>query len=145
MNTKHNTVSQPEVFRKIELTARRLKHIESMVMSSVGLTPAQYYIMTLLWESDKRPFKDLAEICSCSRATITGIIDVLEKKSLVKREQNPDDRRSFLALLTQKGQDLKAETPDMNEVFGKCCDCLNPAELKQLDDLLQKLYNSLQC
>jgi len=62
-----------------------------------NLAPSQYVILNLLWEKDRCQFHELASVCCCSRSTITGIVDTLEKKGLVVRELNPEDRRSFLS------------------------------------------------
>ena len=40
---------------------------------------------------------------------VTGLTDQLEKEGLVKRESDPDDRRSFRVLLTEAGRSHFAE------------------------------------
>ena len=132
-----------EVFELIDHTARNLRRIQRQTVSEVGLTPAQYGILHLLWERDRRPFKDFAEALMCSRATITGIIDTLERKGLVARVPNPADRRSFLATLTDAGRDLQYSTPSLDRTYDKCCSGLTPLEFQQLGFLLRKLNDSM--
>jgi len=135
--------SMGEVFELIDHTAKNLRRIQRQTVSDAGLTPAQYGVLHLLWEQDRRPFKDFAEALLCSRATITGIIDTLERKGLVARVPNPTDRRSFLAALTDTGRDLQYSTPSLDKTYDKCCSGLTPLEFQQLGFLLRKLNDSM--
>lgn len=135
--------AMPEVFQLIELAEKRLKQIQRETIREADLTPPQYFIMTLLWEKDGRPFKELASAAHSSRPTMTGIVDSLERKELVTREPNPDDRRSLLVQLTEKGKALRHSTPTLDRIFRSCCVGLGPDEVRQLSRLLRKLNDSL--
>jgi DNA-binding MarR family transcriptional regulator len=140
---EYQTASMPEVFRLIELADKRLKQIQRETIREADLTPPQYFVLTLLWERDGRPFKELAAAVNCTPATMTGIVDTLEHKGLVTREPNPDDRRSLLVKLTEKGWSLQASTPTLDKIFRSCCVGLEPGEVRQLSQLLRKLNESL--
>ena len=133
----------PEVVQLIELADKRLKQIQRETIGEADLTPPQYFVLTLLWERDGRPFKELAAAANCSPATMTGIVDTLERKGLVAREPNPDDRRSLLVKLTEAGWSLKDSTPTLEGIFRGCCVGLEPDEIQQLSQLLKKLNESL--
>ena len=137
--------SYGEVFELIDHTSKNLGQIRRLTVAEAGLTPPQYRVLHLLWQQDRRPFKDLAEACACTRATITGLIDILERKELVVRVQNPNDRRSLLATLTEKGRQMQNETPSLEHTYDRCCTGLAPHELQQLGLLLEKLNASLNC
>ena len=77
--------------------------------------------------------------------TMTGIVDTLEKKGLVTRQPNPEDRRSLLVALTEKGKALEDSTPDLEIIYAKCCVGLSAEEFRQLGLLLEKLDQSLDC
>jgi DNA-binding MarR family transcriptional regulator len=136
--------SLPEIFQLVEMVARRLKQIHRDTLRDTDLTPPQYFVLSLLWQRDGRPFKELASATFCSPATMTGIVDTLEKKELVMREPNPDDRRSLLVRLTPSGERLRESTPSLDRVFRGCCDGLPPNEAEQLSSLLHKLHDALQ-
>ena len=135
--------SMGEVFELIDHTAKNLRRIQRQTVNEVGLTPPQYGLLHLLWEQDRRPFKDLADALLCTRATITGIIDTLERKGLVARAPNPADRRSYLAALTDQGRALQQSTPSLDRTYDKCCNVLTPLEFQQLGFLLGKLNASM--
>jgi DNA-binding MarR family transcriptional regulator len=139
----NSSASMPEVFRLIEQVSKKLKQFQRRTMREAGLTPAQYFILSVLWEKDRIPFKDLAAASLTSRPTITGIVDTLEKKGLVTREPNLDDRRSLLVSLTEKGKALRQATLTLESVFTSCCSSLTLAETQQITALLQILNNTL--
>ena len=143
LDEEYQPGSMPEIFQLIDLLEKKLKQIQRQTISEANLTPPQYFILTLLWEKDGRPFKELATAANCSPATMTGIVDTLEKKELVNRAPNPDDRRSLLVKLTETGRSFQHSTPTLDKIFRNCCDGLQQEEARQLSQLLNKLNNSL--
>jgi MarR family transcriptional regulator for hemolysin len=141
------SISPPvsEVFELLDQVARQLREIQRMTVSEVDLTPPQFQTLRLLWAQDGQPFKDLATANGCTRPTMTGIVDTLEKKGLVTRQPNPKDRRSLLVALTEKGEALEGSTPDLEFIYAKCCVGLSAEEFRQLGLLLEKLDQSLDC
>jgi DNA-binding MarR family transcriptional regulator len=135
--------SMPEIFQLIEMVGKKLKQLQNQTLRLAHLTPPQFFILTLLWQMDGRPFKDLALGLTCTRATITGIVDTLERKGLVYRAPHPSDRRSQLVQLTQEGRELQRKIPDLERMFRGCCAGLNPREGEELSRLLKKLDSSL--
>lgn len=136
--------AMPEIFQLIEELQKRLTRFQAYTLKEAKLTPPQYYILSLLFEKNGRPFKELADALACSRATITGIVDTLEKKGLATRAPHPDDRRSMLVKLTDEGKSLLQATPGLEETFGSCCcNVLPPEETRELIKLLKKLSASL--
>lgn len=67
------------------------------------------------------PLKDLAKANNCTRATITGMIDGLEGKGLVRRIPNPEDRRILLTERTREGQALWQQTETAGVGDGAFC------------------------
>ena len=132
-----------EVFELLDQAAKNLRRIQRLTISESGLTPPQYQVLHLLQEQDELPLKDLASACNCTRATITGLVDGLERKGLVNRKPNPDDRRSLLAALTEAGHALQGQTPSLDKIYSECCAGLTPQEFRHLGLLLSKLNASL--
>jgi DNA-binding MarR family transcriptional regulator len=134
-----------DVFELLDQVSRRLREIQRLTVSEANLTPPQFQTLRLLWEQDSQPFKDLAASNGCTRPTMTGIVDTLEKKGLVTRQPNPNDRRSLLVTLTNEGQALEGNTPNLDRIYAKCCVGLSAEEFRQLGLLLGKLDQSLDC
>ena len=84
------------------------KHLRQL-LEPYGITPAQYLIIECLWVSDGMSPKLLGELLRFDSATLTGLIDRLERAGFVARERNPEDRRAIRVCLTKKGTEHKKE------------------------------------
>ena len=140
-----NSTPVTEIFTLLDQVAKRLREIQRKTVNEISLTSPQFHTLRLLWERDAQPFKDLAESNGCTRPTMTGIVDTLEKNGLVSRQPNPQDRHSLLVTLTEKGKDLEGSTPDLDRIYASCCAGLTNGEYQQLGLLLEKLDRTLNC
>ena len=87
------------------LLVRNLAH--QLKQSGVPLTPDQYRVMMILWEGDSLPQCKLAESLQRDRASVTRILDTLERDGLVVRVSNEADRRMFHIALTELGRSYR--------------------------------------
>jgi DNA-binding MarR family transcriptional regulator len=86
----------------------------------------------------------LAEAAGVTRATMTGLIDTLEKDRLVAREPDPVDRRTTHVRLTGEGRAvLEAMLPDYFQCVADLLEPLSEPERKTLVELLQKIQAGL--
>lgn len=133
-----------DVFELISKINKKYEKLQRKNIQEHNLTPTQHLILRELWEADGQKFKDLADCCDCTRSTITGVVDTMEEHKLVTREKNPEDRRSTLVKLTEKGKKLKNATPQVETIVNGCCPEINQEEMETLETLLKKLLNSLK-
>ncbi|MFW9821771.1 MAG: MarR family winged helix-turn-helix transcriptional regulator [Candidatus Thorarchaeota archaeon] len=133
-----------EIFQLIGILNKKYEKLQRQIVKEDNLTPPQYSILTQLWDSDGKQFKELASACCCSPSTITGIIDTMEKNELVYRDNNPADRRSLLVKLTEKGKQIEIKTPPIKIVLTNCCEGFTTEEVEQLTQLLHKLSDSFE-
>ncbi|MGA2016747.1 MAG: MarR family transcriptional regulator [Opitutaceae bacterium] len=73
-----------------------------------SISPGRFTVLMLLSEdlgggSLPQTPAELAEKAGVTRATITGLVDTLERDGLVTREHDSDDRRMMRVHMTQKG------------------------------------------
>jgi DNA-binding MarR family transcriptional regulator len=106
----------------------------------LGLTPAQFDVIATLGNTQGMYMGELAERTLVTKGTLTGIVDRLEKKGLVRREVPPDNRRCFTIVLTPEGERMFAEVfpahiAYLKERFGQ----LSPQELEEARSVLSKL------
>ena len=94
-------------------TVRALVHCyQAFVMRSeshirtLGLTPAQFDIVATLGNTPGMSCRDIGEKTLMVKGTLTGVLERLEKKRLIVRRENPQDKRSVLVELTPAGQRL---------------------------------------
>ncbi|WP_329019777.1 MarR family winged helix-turn-helix transcriptional regulator [Micromonospora rifamycinica] len=70
-----------------------------------GLTPAGMRVLFTLTHLDDATHRDVADRCFVRPATLTGIIDTLERDGFVERRRDDADRRSVRLVLTDKGRE----------------------------------------
>ena len=108
----------------------------------MGLTSSQFDIISTLGNTSGMTFNKLAEKTLTTKGELTGIIDRLEKKGLVRREVPKEDRRSFLAVLTPAGEKVFTETfPAHIAHLKQRSERLSSEELQQIQAALAKLKN----
>ena len=86
----------------------------------------------------------LAQKVGVKRATMTGLLDGLEKKGLVKRLAHQEDRRKISIQLTVVGKDaLDKMLPDYYSRIAQLMKDLSENERQNLNSLLKKIDQSL--
>jgi MarR family transcriptional regulator, organic hydroperoxide resistance regulator len=78
------------------------------LLAEHGVTPMQYAALCVLWEQDGQTAADLGARLVIDSATMTGIIDRLERDDLVTRRPDESDRRAICLYLSKRGKALKA-------------------------------------
>jgi DNA-binding MarR family transcriptional regulator len=73
-----------------------------------GVAFKQYFYLRALLEEDRISQIELSERVGMNRATVTSVIDTMEREGLVRRVADPNDRRVYLIALTPKGRKLRA-------------------------------------
>jgi DNA-binding MarR family transcriptional regulator len=114
-----------------------------------GLSDGRFFILMQLrrlkedGNSSSTP-ADLAERSGVSRATVTGLLDGLEKDGLISRLPRQDDRRMVDIRITDHGLKLLERTlPDHYLRLGAVMDALTKAEKEMLVRLLTKVRESV--
>jgi DNA-binding MarR family transcriptional regulator len=79
------------------------------------LTLAQYQVISKVAECIKCSQKDIADFLGVTGPTVVRIIDALEKKELVRRTRDEQDRRIVLVSLTDKGVEIQRECTVLHE------------------------------
>jgi DNA-binding MarR family transcriptional regulator len=75
-----------------------------------------------------------------TRATVTGLLDGLERTGLIMRQSHRSDRRRILVTLTTAGMErMCAAVPNYFSGVQKVMSCLQPAERDALFLLMDKL------
>ena len=89
---------------KLSRAMRKVQRYYEVNLAPLEITTVQFYVLSSLWETDGTKFKELAKKLSMDGATLTGILDRLERQGFVTREDDPEDRRSLLVFLAEKSK-----------------------------------------
>lgn len=118
---------------------------EGRFLSQHGISQSRFTVLMLLHHccGPSTP-AELAEETGVTRATMTGLIDTLEKDGWAQREMDPHDRRTTRVRLTPAGESFLERTlPDYFRCVSSLMDPLDEAERQQLVTLLQKIQRAL--
>ena len=77
--------------------------------ATLELSPAQCHVLHLIEPGRPMPMKQLAATLSCDASNVTGLIDRLESRGLVRRLPGAADRRVKELDLTPTGARLRAQ------------------------------------
>ena len=93
----------------MNLTGCKLKQFiaAKLRQMEVPLTPEQFILIDLLWNQGSMSQQQLADQIQKDKNSVTKLVDALERKGFVVREQNRQDRRSNTLVLTEKAEGMK--------------------------------------
>jgi MarR family transcriptional regulator, organic hydroperoxide resistance regulator len=76
--------------------------------AELQLSPAQCHVLRLIEPGRPVPMGQLAETLACDASNVTGLVDRLESRGLVRRRPSAEDRRVKVLDLTPTGSRLRA-------------------------------------
>lgn len=98
--------------RSVRLLAecfQAFERLSAVHVRELGLTPPQFDIVATLGNTPGMSFKELGERTLITKGTLTGVVDRLEKRGLVRRVASQTDGRSTVVQLTADGERLFGE------------------------------------
>jgi len=99
--------NKPPFMHLMRELVRCYQAFESYSMTDIrtmGLTPPQFDVIATLGNTAGMTFRELGEKTLITKGTLTGVVDRLTDKGLVKREDHPGDARCFKVVLTPAGE-----------------------------------------
>lgn len=112
---------------------------------SLGLTPAQFDIVATLGNTPGMTCRELGEKTLITKGTLTGVLDRLEARGIIRRGPSDADRRQVFVSLTPAGARLFGKVfPEHAAHVRKAFTVLSSGELDQARELLQRLRDALR-
>ena len=125
------TVSQHAVFQNLHERLDRF-----------GITPGQYAVLYCLWNKGEITPKEISQAVFLEMSTVSGVLDRMQKKGLIQRVVDPNDRRSVRVAATPEGMALREGV--MEAVAAMNTDVLGeftPEEVQLLRKCLARIGN----
>lgn len=130
----------------LNLSACKLKQYAAYALkkNNVDLTPEQFLLVDLLWNNGSMSQQKLADMMQKDKNSITKFVDGLEKKQMVTRQQDPNDRRSNLVVLTPKAEALKLHAKEKGiSLLDDVLVGISDEELRSFLDTLEKITKNI--
>lgn len=107
---------------------------------SFGLTTCQFDIIATLGNTAGLSFRELGSKTLITKGTLTGVVDRLAEKNLVRRIADANDGRSQIVALTEQGEALFADIfPRHLQYLNEAFSILDADEINQMQLMLQRL------
>lgn len=130
----------------LDRTARKVKQYaqHQFKIAAFDVTVDQWLVLKNLSENEHMSQTELAHLVFKDHPTLTRIIDILCKKSLVERILHPHDRRSFQLHLTEKGvSKVISLRPKIFEIREKAWENLSDQDFEEFKRILNTIYQNL--
>lgn len=102
-----------EVLRAMRKIIRAIDLNSKKILRKYELTGPQLIILKDLSDNGSCPVGSLAKRVSLSHATVTEIVDRLEKKGHVKRVRSEEDKRKLFVVLEEKAKSVLDQNPTL--------------------------------
>ena len=130
-----------DAFRRI---LRALRLSANAVQASLGVTPAQLYLLRHLAADDGASLTDLARSTLTDRSSVAEVVDRLVQQGFAERGSSAVDRRRASVRITAAGMQIvrKARPAPTDLIVGALSE-LSPDELARLSDSLDRLVAAM--
>ena len=92
---------------QIRQTQRLVQRYLQQKIEPYGVTPGMWYFLRALWHQDGMTQRELSLVVGTMEPTTLTAIKSMERRGLVRRVKNADDRRKINIYLTRRGHALR--------------------------------------
>ncbi len=145
VKTKQPSARYPALLQLLR-TAENLWNASRIFFDRWEISPSQFNILNLLHlNPDGLTQIELSRELIMHRSNVTGLVDRLEKRSLLLRKDSSTDRRAYKVVLTASGRKLiERILPDYYDAAEKIWGNFPVARTKQLVGDLEKLSANIE-
>lgn len=148
VTTEHAESGEEKPDQAVLRSLRRIFHAvdrHSRVARQHGLTEPQAICLNAVKRAGEVNPGQLARSVSLSPPTVTGILDRLERRDLVKRERIARDKRQVTVRLTAAGEKLLEQSPpSLQEQFKKRLSALPDIRQRRIADALEEVVRLME-
>ena len=135
-----------ETFHYLQYAVHMLIHKQLLAgLKGAGLSIGQPKVLDYLKDHDGAVQKDIAKGCFVEPASLSGLLDNMEKKGLIRRAANENSRRSVSVWLTELGwAQVEHVTRVFDEIEQTALAGFSAQERRQVASFQQRVYENLE-
>lgn len=146
---QHAKTDLARMYARPGFLLRRAHQISAAVFedecSSVGLTPAQFGVLTVLASAPGLDQSSLARALGFDKVTVLRVLRGLETRGLLERTPAPKSKRNMAVVLSTDGAKLlKLAAKPADRAYERLMEPLSPEQQTQLILLLMELTQGLE-
>ena len=131
---------------ELQKTSSMLQEMHKSFFSKFDISSTKFNLLVVLYNVSKEGMilSDIGQEMLITKASITGLVDRLEKQKLVIRKRDSIDRRKIMARITNEGSALVEEIiKEYKEWLKKVTMTIDDNEKEQLVNILLKIEKGL--
>lgn len=102
---------ETEVLIALRRIVRAIDQHSNRLGKEFGLTTPQLLVLQTVANMKEQPIRAISAEVNLSQATVTSIVDRLERRGLLERERSGIDRRKVFLVITEIGKELLSKAP----------------------------------
>lgn len=115
-------------------------HLERSVLAEHDLTWTAFVVLWVVWIWEPIETRDIASEAGFSKATLTGVLNTLEGRGLVKRSRSASDGRLVDVALTPRGRRMMTTLfPAFNKTEQQLTEGMSARRLSEMTDGLRAM------
>jgi DNA-binding MarR family transcriptional regulator len=133
-----------EAYNAIIATSKVIRRVALRLFVEEGITEPQFQALMLLVENGPMLMRKMSDEMLVTPANVTGIMDRLEEKNLVRRTAGKEDRRATIIEITSEGKALYERVAIKKaDMLQKALAPFTKEELTTLNSLLEKFQGEM--
>lgn len=129
---------------RIKLLSQLMARTLQEGLEPYGLTPFHWIVLCCLWKEDGLATSTIGERLQQVGGTLTGVLDRMEERGLIRRERDSCDRRIYRIWLTSEGKQLQEVLPPIaQEVYEQTMTGFSLSKREQLSQLIDRAIANL--
>jgi DNA-binding MarR family transcriptional regulator len=149
-SANRNQLEQWDKFLAPKSLGYRIKLLSMLIsrtfqerLDPFGLTPFHWVVLCCLWQEDGLATSAIGERLQQVGGTLTGVLDRMEERGLIRRERDSRDRRIWRIWLTDAGKELEKELPPIAaEIRQRAMQGIPEPDQKLLSELIDRAISN---
>ena len=134
----------PSIGRLLGFSSKASNDLAEKKLLPFGLTLQQWVLMSALWRKDGLTVGELTAYYKAKESSTSNLIARMEKKELLLRKHDLEDRRQVRIFLTEKGKALSHKIEFYNEINNHLLSNFDETEKQQLISMLERVIINAQ-
>jgi DNA-binding MarR family transcriptional regulator len=128
---------------RVKVLSMLLSRSLQQSLERYDLTSFHWLVLNCLWREDGLPVSTIGEKLQQVGGTMTGVLDRMERRGLIVRERDLEDRRVWRIWLTQKAKELgKTLPPIIRQSRSKLYQGIDAADFDIFMSVLEQLIEN---
>ena len=102
-----------EIREHLDKISSQTRRNHNHLLHDLNLHVGQDKLLCKLWRADGLTQVELCNKLNCEAPTVTNMLSALEKKELIMRKKDPDDKRTNRIYLTEAGKTMETSVTEM--------------------------------